>query len=515
MKNAKKSSIIERPPVVVIMGHIDHGKSTLLDFIRTSHIVEKEIGGITQHTSAYVVSYTTKEEKEKQITFLDTPGHAAFSEMRTRGANVADIAILVISAEDGVKPQTIEALNAIKTAGIPYIIAINKIDKPGANIQKTKQSLLEHEIYIEGFGGNISCVEISAKTGQGIPDLLEILLLTAEINELTGDIEKNAEGVVIEANVDTQKGISAVLIIKEGVLKKGMYIASDKVFVPVRICKDFLGKTINEATFSSPVTLSGWNKIPRIGEIFKSFKTRKEVEEYIILCEQNEQEKIKDLVEQTNQTTNTKNTSETEDQTKLCIPILIKVDMSGTLDAVLTEISKITLPNTVLSIIYTGVGAITENDIKHAIGLKHAIILGFNVKIDSQASIIAEQYNIQIKTFNIIYKMTEWLEKEAKTKTPKIEAQKMMGKLKILKLFSKKGNSQIIGGKVLEGNITTGVTVRILRRNNLISAGKILELQIQKNKTSEVREGMEIGLKIESKIDLAVDDILESFTIIE
>ncbi|MBU2416949.1 translation initiation factor IF-2 [Patescibacteria group bacterium] len=511
MINAKKSNIIERPPVVAIMGHIDHGKSTLLDFIRTSNIVEKEAGGITQHTSAYVVSYTTKEKKTKWITFLDTPGHAAFSKMRIRGANVADIAILVVSAEDGVKPQTIEALDSIKIADIPYIIAINKIDKPGADINKTKSSLLEHEIYIEGSGGNISCVEISAKTGEGIPNLLEILLLTAEMDELTGDTEKNAEGVVIEANVDSQKGISAVLVIKEGSLKKGMFVASGNVFVPVRICEDFLGKIINEATFSSPITLSGWNKIPEVGEVFKSFETRKEAEEYTLQYEQEKQKSAKDVAGKVVKIEITNKTEEAEEVEKFCIPILVKADVSGTLDAVLKEISKIDLPNTILQVIYTGVGTITENDVKHAIGSKDVIVLGFNINIDPQANMVAEQCGVHIKTFDIIYKMTEWLEKEARLKTPDIEVEKMTGRLKILRLFSKKGTCQIIGGKVLEGSITMGATVRILRRDNLISAGKILELQTQKNKTSEVKEGEELGAKIESKIDLAVDDTLESF----
>jgi len=511
MINAKKSNIIERPPVVTIMGHIDHGKSTLLDFIRTSNIVEKEAGGITQHTSAYVVSHITKEKETKLITFLDTPGHAAFSKMRTRGANVADIAILVVSAEDGVKTQTVEALNAIKTADIPYIIAINKIDKPSADIQKTKNSLLEHEIYIEGSGGNISCVEVSAKTGEGIPNLLEMLLLTAEINELTGNTEKNAEGAIIEANIDSQKGISAVLVIKEGSLKKGMFVASGNTFVPVRICEDFLGKAITEATFSSPITLSGWNKIPEVGEIFKSFETRKEAEEYILQCKQEKQENVKNI---TDKIVETETANEAEEETKFYIPILVKADMSGTLDAVLKEISKIDLPNTVLQVIYTGVGTITENDVKHAIGSKDAIVLGFNINIDPQANIVAEQCDVHIKTFSIIYKMAEWLEKEAQLKTPKIEKETMTGKLKILRLFGKKGNCQIVGGKVLEGSIIMGATIHILRRDNLIGAGKILELQTQKSKTNEVKESEELGAKIESKMDLAVDDILESFTMI-
>ena len=328
--NKKDSAIIERSPVIVIMGHIDHGKSALLDFIRKSNVVEGEAGSITQHTSAYEVEHKTKDNKVKKITFLDTPGHEAFSDMRSRGAIVADIAVLVVSAEDGVKSQTIEALNAIKVAEIPYIIAINKIDKSGSDVEKTKTSLLENEIYIEGYGGDIPYVPISAKTGKGVPELLDMMILVAEMSEISGSTDKLAEGTVIEANVDPQKGISATLIIKDGTLKKGMCVASGISYAPVRIFENFLGKKIDSASFSSPVTIVGWNKLPQVGETFKTFKKKKEADIYAANFK---------LKEQTKSITDTQEeTVEEENKEFFCIPIILKTDVSGTLNAVMQEI---------------------------------------------------------------------------------------------------------------------------------------------------------------------------------
>ena len=499
MVEIKNNKTIERSPVIVIMGHIDHGKSTLLDFIRKSNIVKGEAGGITQHTSAYEVEHKTKEGKIKKITFLDTPGHEAFSDMRLRGAVVADIAILVVSAEDGVKSQTLEALKAIKLADVPYIVAINKIDKPGADIEKTKNSLAENEIYIEGYGGDIPFAAISAKTGKGVPELLDLMLLVAEMSELNGCVDKPAEGVVIEANVDPQKGISTTLIIKEGTLKKGMYIAAGESYAPVRIFENFLGDKIDSAQFSSPVVIVGWNKLPQIGETFKSFNKKKEAETYTENFKS--EEPIKNI-----------DSEKEEHKEYFCIPIILKADVSGTLNAVVQEISKIVLPHTTLKTIHAGVGAITENDIKLAAGAKGSIVIGFNVSVDTQVRAIAEQSNVDIETFNIIYKMTEWLEEEAKKKTPKIEMEEKIGKVKVLKLFSKQKNVQVIGGKVVEGKIMINSLIHILRRDNLIGEGKVLELQSQRTKINEAKEEMEIGARIESKIEIASGDVFESFT---
>ncbi|MCK5095813.1 MAG: translation initiation factor IF-2 [Candidatus Pacebacteria bacterium] len=501
MTNTQDNTTVERPPIIVIMGHIDHGKSALLDYIRKSNVVEGEAGGITQHTSAYEVEHTTKEGDIKKITFLDTPGHEAFSDMRSRGAVVADIAILVVSAEDGVKTQTLEALRAIKDADIPYIIAINKIDKPGADIEKTKNSLSENEIYIEGYGGDIPVQPISAKTGKGIPEILDMMLLVAEMAELKGETGKRAEGIVIESKVDPQKGISATLIITNGKLERGMYVVAEDAVAPVRIFENFLGKTINEAQFSSPVTIIGWNKIPSVGSSFVSFSKKKDAE----LCATAFKPAEKKAFEIDIATNN---------KELFCIPLILKADVAGTLDAVKHEIEKIQLERTLLKVIQTGVGAITEKDIKMASGTKDAIIIGFNVNTDSQARSAAEQGDITIETFNIIYKMAEWLEEEAKKRTPKVQVEETTGKVKVIRIFSQQRNIQVLGGKVLEGKIETGVSVRIIRRENLIGEGKILELQSQKVKISEVKEDTEFGAQIESKINIAEGDVLEPYTMV-
>ena len=278
-KNLSNTKV--RPPIVVVMGHVDHGKSTLLDYIRKSNVVESEAGGITQRISAYEVTRKDEKGNDRTITFLDTPGHEAFSKMRTRGANAADIAILVVSAEDGVKAQTVEAYNTIIESKLPYIVAINKIDRPNANIEKTKNDLLEKGIYLEGMGGDIPFVPISAKVGTGVNDLLDMILLIADMNEFTGNPSHNASGVVIEAKRDPKRGISASCIIKDGTLKSGMFIAAGDSLVTTRIMENFLGKPIKEATFSSPIKLVGFESMPEVGTTFESFKTKKEAEEYI------------------------------------------------------------------------------------------------------------------------------------------------------------------------------------------------------------------------------------------
>ena len=281
MDTKKEQKNIERPPIVVVMGHIDHGKSTLLDYIRKTNIVEKEAGGITQNISAYEVNHKDEHGKDKKITFLDTPGHEAFSRMRERGASVADIAILIVSAEDGVKTQTLEALKTILESKIPYIVAINKIDRPGANVEKTKIELAENEVYLENYGGKIPVVEISAKVGTGVDELLSLILLLAEMENFTGNSNENASGSIIEANLDPRRGIEASLIIKNGTLEKGMVVVVEDATCSTKIMQNFLGKVIDEATFSSPIRLVGFSKIPKVGAKFKSFKNKKEAEDYL------------------------------------------------------------------------------------------------------------------------------------------------------------------------------------------------------------------------------------------
>jgi len=491
--NAQTNTLMERPPIVVVMGHIDHGKSTLLDYIRKTNVVGGESGGITQHLSAYEVTH-----KNKRVTFLDTPGHEAFSAMRSRGAHIADVAILVVSAEDSVKAQTLEAFEAIKASDIPYIVAINKIDKPNADPAKVKNELMEHEIYLEGFGGDIPYVEISAKQGTNIPELLDLVLLVAELEELKANPAKAAEGVVIESHIDPRKGVSATLLITDGTLRKGMCVASGDAVSPVRYMEDFLGREIDEATFSSPVRITGFNKVPDTGQIVTAYESKKEAETGARGHET--VRRVKEIIGREN--------------AELIIPIVFKTDVLGTLEAVQKELSKIDHDKVSFRIIHTGVGDITENDVKVASGSPDSIIIGFRVEADDKAVSSAEKMGIAIKTFAIIYNITDYLEEEVKKRAPKEEVEEQTGETKILKVFSKTKDKQVLGGRVTGGSIRVGGRVKIHRRETEIGKGSVLELQQQKAKTSEVKEGAECGLLIESKTEIAPGDTLVSFTTI-
>ena len=507
-KKATSRTEISRPPVIAVMGHIDHGKSTLLDYIRKTRIVETEAGGITQHLSAYEVTHKTKDGKEQKITFLDTPGHEAFSEMRSRGAKVADIAILVVSAEDGVKQQTKEALASIKEANIPFIVAINKIDKPEANVERTKQSLAENDIFVEGYGGDIPYVPISAKQGTGVDELMDMVLLVAEMEDLRGDPSKNAEGIVIESHLDPKKGISATLVIKDGTLKQGMYVVAEKSISPVRIFEDFTGKAISSATFSSPVRVTGWDTLPPVGARFTSFTSKKEAEAE---AETYTEKAAQALIAKSSPD----RTDASDDEEILTLPLIIKTDVAGMIDAIKKEIAKIHHDRVRISIVHAGAGNITEGDIKLAAGNKNALVIGFGVKIDGRARDMAERTGIEIHLFDIIYKLTEWLAEEVQKRAPKTLVDEITGKAKILKTFSKMKNKQVVGGKVLEGEICSGARVKIIRRDNEIGQGEVAGLQRQKVDTKAVSEEDEFGAMIESIVEIAPGDIVEAFVTVE
>lgn len=510
-KEKEKTNTSERPPVVVVMGHIDHGKSKLLDYIRKTNIIEGEAGGITQHISAYEVIHKDEHGKERKITFLDTPGHEAFSKMRERGANIADIAILVVSAEDGVKPQTVESWKIIEASKIPCIVAINKIDKPNANVEKTKMELAENEIYLENYGGKVPFAEISAKLGTGVDNLLSLILILAEMENFTGNAKENASGIVIEANLDPKRGIQATLIIKNGTIKKGMAVAVEDSLCSTRIMENFLGKMINEATFSSPIRLVGFEKMPAIGAEFKCFKKKSDAKEYAQTFGSSKSD-LKD--------SKRSDLFPPEENSKKVIPIIIKADVSGSLEAIEKEIGKINSElnatvskNAEFKIIQKGAGPVSESDIKTAASCKDAIVIGFNVKADKSALELAEKQGVIISFFDIIYKMTEWLSEEMEKRRPRIETIETTGRAKILKTFSRTKERQIVGGKVLEGRIALNGIVKIMRRVFEIGRGKIVNLEKGKTKTSEVEEDAEFGMMIESKTEIAQGDIIESFTI--
>ena len=486
----KNDNFIERPPVIAVMGHIDHGKSTLLDYIRKSNVVASESGGITQHISAYEVFHKT-ETGEKRITFLDTPGHEAFSKLRSRGAQIADIAVLVVSAEEGVKLQTKEAYETIKEAKIPFIVAINKIDKPSADIERTKMNLAESEIYLEGFGGAVPYTLISAKTGLGIPELLDMMFLVAELEGFKGDSSIPAEGIVLENNLDPQKGIAATLVIKNGTLASGMYIASHNAIAPVRIMENFKGEKIEKASFSSPVRIIGWDNLPPVGATFKAFSSKNEAQK----CAENyeAEEKIEK--------------PENEDA-RFVIPVIIEADTTGSLEAIVSKLELLSNERAKFKIIHAGIGIISEMDIKRAVAHPNAIVFGFNTKVNPLAKELSLRATIPLEMFTVIYTLLERAEEILKLKTPKIEVEELIGSLKVLKIFSVEKNRQVIGGRVETGTVKSGKDMKIIRRGAEIGTGAIRELQKLKNKVSEANEGEECGLLVESKIEIAPGDLI-------
>lgn len=494
-----------RPPIIVIVGHIDHGKSTLLDYIRNTNIVAGEAGGITQHTSAYEVHHKGKDGKDQRITFLDTPGHAAFTTMRDRGASIADIAVLIVSAEEGVKAQTLEAMKSIEEAKIPYIVALTKIDKPNANADRIKQNLGEHHVFIEEYGGKIPCVAISAKTGDGINELLDMMLLVAELEELTGDASAPGEGFVLESNMDAKVGITSTLVVTNGTIDTGDYVVVGGEISKIKKLEDFAGQTIKTATFSSPIRVYGWSTVPKAGLKFKTFADKKlaEAEAVAMKAEAVVFNKIDALA------------SVATDSEAIEIPIVVKADVLGTLEAVERELARLNTDRAVIKIISKGLGPISENDLKQASGVNKPMIVGFNVKVDKNAKDLIDKLGVAPQTFDIIYKMTEWVAEQLITRIPKIMVEELLGKVKILKTFSQNGDKQVIGGDVFEGKIIKGITAKVFRRSSEIGQGKILELQQQMIKTSEVLEGSQCGLLFDSKVTIAPGDTLEAYTQVE
>lgn len=497
----QKNEKIERPPVIAIMGHIDHGKSKLLDYIRKTNIVESESGGITQHTSAYEVVHKNQNGVEKKITFLDTPGHAAFETMRHRGAIICDIAVLIVSAEEGVKTQTIEALNSIQNAKKPFIIAFSKIDKTNADIERAKQSLAENSILVEGYGGSIPWVAISSKTGEGIPELLDLMLLVAEMEELIGQPAQPAHGFVLEAGLDSKIGITATVIVKDGTIRTNDFIVVGGVSTKIKRIENFLGQTVTEMTFSSPVKIFGFSKVPEIGAEFVIVKDKKTAEE---MTEKFHQEMIDGKI-----------SLDLKEDKQVHIPMIIKSDTAGTKEAVEKEIEQLHNDRVCFQIIESAVGTITEKDVKMLIGgSEGGIIVGFRVKTEKSASDMAEKFNIAIKTDEIIYKLSEWLQEEMEKRTPKISVEEIKGRAKILKTFNRNKDKQVIGGSVLTGKISKNDQFKIMRREAEIGRGHIDGLQQQKIKVPHIEEGTQFGAEIESKFEVMPGDIIEVFEMV-
>ena len=492
------SNTIERPPVVAVMGHVDHGKSTLLDYIRKTNTVDKEAGGITQHVGAYEVVHQGPKGVTKKITFIDTPGHAAFTSIRSRGAQIADLAILVVAADDGVKPQTLEALSAIKNADIPYIVAINKIDKSNTSAEKTRQSLAENGIYVEGYGGDIPSTAVSAKTGAGVDELLELILITAELAELKANPTKQATGVVVESHRETRMGVLVTLIIKDGSLRQGDFVVINHLFARVRTMRDQAGKNIIEASASSPVQISGFTEIPAVGSFFVTASSKKNAELFAL----DNKEKISTSQESSLITNNTES---------VAVPVAIKADTVGALEAFEKELLKEETEKVRLKIISRGVGTITEGDIKPLTGATNPLMLGFNVNLDKAARDMAENKHVPVHLFNIIYKASEFLAEEFKRRTPIDTTPVPIGSIKILKTFGQTKKKQVIGGEVKDGIAKRGARVIILRREVEVGEGRISALQLQKIPVDEVDIGKQCGIEVESRIEIAPGDTLSVY----
>ncbi len=498
----KKAILKERQPVVAVLGHVDHGKSTLLDAIRNTNIVDGEVGGITQHISAYEVTHKMKETTEnKKITFIDTPGHEAFNSMRISGARIADIAILVVSAEDGVMPQTIEAFKIITEEKVPTIVTITKVDKPNANIQKTKNTLIENGIYIEGYGGDIPCIETDAKNKKGLDELLETILLVAELNEFKFDENKDATGLVLETILDAKRGIASTLIIKDGVMPISGAVLAGTSFSPIRIVEDFQGKAIRAAQAGQAIRVIGFDNTPDLNSEFITSKDKKKIEKLQIELKAEKEKSVLDPKQYRN--------------AKLVIPVILKADTLGTYHSVLKEIKKVEVdennqPTGIkVKIVGNGIGNITENDILSSAHDESLLILGFHVEINNKAKNEAERLNIKPITFNIIYELVKYFNDTVEERLPHEEVENILGKLKILKVFSINKDKQVLGANVLSGIAKLKSKVKIFRRDFEIGFGKIIELQNMKLNVEEVKEGNQCGIMIESKIEIIPGDIIQ------
>jgi translation initiation factor IF-2 len=518
-KTSESAVTTKRPPVVVVMGHIDHGKSSLLDFIRKSNVVAGEAGGITQHVGAYQVEHISSDGLTHPITFLDTPGHEAFCNIRERGAEAADIAILIVSAEDGVKPQTIEAYQVIKESKVPFVVAITKTDKPNANVEKTKQSLGEHEIYVEGWGGDVPCVAISNLTGENITELLDLVILVAELADLTTDPKKPAEGVVVESELDTRKGISATLLLTTGTLEVGSFVIAGNAYSPVRFIEDFKGEKIELATASMPVVIIGWSAIPACGETFRTVVSKKEAERAAGAFEAERRRKApkSTSVPLATKAADKLKPDEIETAAIVTLPIVLKADVLGSLEGAKFELAKLKHDKVGIKIVSEGIGEINENDVRLAQGDPNVVIIGFNAPPEKKAATIIERSPVplNIGNFSVIYDLASYVREILQARVPKEYVEEMTGRAKILALFNKEKDRQVVGGKVETGTIESGNDVRIMRREAEIGRGKIKELQEKKVKTRLVAEGHEFGVMIEAKIEIAAGDRIEAVRTVE
>ncbi|MCR5667000.1 MAG: translation initiation factor IF-2 [Eubacterium sp.] len=496
-----------RPAVVCVMGHVDHGKTSLLDAIRKTNVTDREAGGITQHIGASVVKIN-----DQTITFLDTPGHEAFTAMRMRGANSTDIAILVVAADDGVMPQTIEAINHAKAAGVEIIVAINKIDKPSANIERVKQELSEYELIPEDWGGSTIFVPVSAHTGEGIDQLLEMIILTSEILELKANPNRNARGLVIESQLDKGRGVVATVLVQKGTLKVGEPIAAGSAYGKVRAMLDDKGRRVRVATPSTPVEILGLSNVPNAGEIFVSMDNEKEARNFAETFISQGKEK---LLEDTKKKMSLEDLYSSIQEGNLKeLDIVVKADVQGSVEAVKQSLEKLSNEEVVVKVIHGGVGAINESDIILA-SASNAIVIGFNVRPDASAKTTAEQEGVDVRLYKVIYNAIEDVQEAMKGMLDPIFEEKVIGHAEIRQIFKASGVGNIAGSYVLDGSFERDCLIRISREGEQIYEGKLASLKRFKDDVKEVKAGYECGLVFEEFNDFAEMDIVEGYKMVE
>ena len=495
-----------RPPIVTVMGHVDHGKTTLLDFIRKTHVTEREAGGITQHIGAYKVRYGSND-----IVFLDTPGHEAFTAMRARGASVTDIAILVVASDDGVKPQTVEALNHAKAAGVPIVVAVTKSDKPDSKPERVRQQLSDHGLAPEEWGGDTIMVDVSARTGDGIEQLLEMVLLVAEMNELKADPTAQAEGIVVEANLDKGKGPVATVIVTQGTLRKGNIISTGSTWGKIRAMLDDSGKVLSEAGPSTPVEILGFESVPIPGEAFSLFSTEREARE---VAGRNSDDRraaeglkdrklsLEELYEKM------------QEEEKPLLNIVLKCDVQGSLEAFISSIMKKSTEEVGINIVHSGVGRISESDVMLA-SVSNAIIIGFNVRPDANAKKISENTGVQIRLYSVIYEMLDDLKAALEGLLAPVLREHVLGQAEIRASFGVPKIGRIAGCYVQEGMIKRNAKTRLIRDGIVIWEGLLSSLKHFKEDVREIASGNECGLSFSSFQDFREGDIIESYEILK
>ncbi|MBI3421303.1 MAG: translation initiation factor IF-2 [Candidatus Sungbacteria bacterium] len=494
-----QTAAVIRPPIVVVMGHIDHGKTTLLDWFRKTKVVEGESGGITQHIGAYEV-----EHEGKRITFIDTPGHEAFSKIRSRGAKAADIAIVVVAADEGVKVQTKEALDIVRQNDLPFVIALNKIDSPNASPERVKQELARENVLVESYGGNVPSVEVSARVGTGMNDLLEILLLLADLKELRVDPAVAGEGVVLEAHRDARRGITGTLLVLNGTLRKGDICAIGASVETIKILEDFRGHAIALARASMPVLVAGLTTAPGAGDPFRVFPNKE-------LAQTAVKEWSKNLVSGGANVSSQQAGSEGESGSRPVFNVIIKADVLGSKEVLEETIHKLDSPLMGVRILKSEVGDINESDVKLAMATKLVTIVGFRVRMDASVRMLADQNHVRIVQNNVIYDMLDAVRKSMEEIIPPVVTRVAMGRVKILKIFKKEGSRQVVGGRVEDGVLKQGLRCSLVRMKEAVGDGKIIQLQHNKADMDSVEKGNECGMLIEMKTSIQEGDILEAF----